>query len=174
MMVPANVFKKIGLFDESFFMYHEDVDLSYRARLMGYKIKLIANARIWHKYKFGRNANKLYLSERNRLVFILKNYNLIFILLIFPAALINELLLCIFALKEGWFLKKLKSYWEVVILLPHIMRSRRKIQSTRTVHEGELKDYFIPRLDFNEINIPLAKIYNSIMSSYWKFIQLFI
>ena len=37
MMLRSNALKKIGLFDESFFMYGEDIDLSYRLILAGYK-----------------------------------------------------------------------------------------------------------------------------------------
>lgn len=38
MMVKADVFKKIGLWDEDFFVYGEDVDLCWRAKKAGFKI----------------------------------------------------------------------------------------------------------------------------------------
>jgi hypothetical protein len=38
MMVRSDVFRKIGLLDEKFFMYCEDVDLCYRAKLSGWKV----------------------------------------------------------------------------------------------------------------------------------------
>jgi GT2 family glycosyltransferase len=37
MLLRAKALKNIGLFDESFFMYGEDIDLSYRLTLAGYK-----------------------------------------------------------------------------------------------------------------------------------------
>ena len=37
MLLKAKALKNIGLFDESFFMYGEDIDLSYRLTLAGYK-----------------------------------------------------------------------------------------------------------------------------------------
>lgn len=37
MFIRNEALKKVGLFDESFFMYGEDIDLSYRMKLAGYK-----------------------------------------------------------------------------------------------------------------------------------------
>lgn len=36
-MYNKAILDKIGLFDENFFAYMEDVDLSYRAKINGYK-----------------------------------------------------------------------------------------------------------------------------------------
>ena len=43
------VFKKIGLFDESFFAYYEDVDVSFRAQLAGFKVFYTKDAVAYHK-----------------------------------------------------------------------------------------------------------------------------
>ena len=43
------LFKQIGLFDESFFAYYEDVDVSFRAQLAGHKIYYNKDAIAYHK-----------------------------------------------------------------------------------------------------------------------------
>src|SRR4029450_755260 len=43
------VFDELGAFDEDFFASHEDVDLSYRARLRGYRCRYVANAVVRHR-----------------------------------------------------------------------------------------------------------------------------
>ena len=48
MMVRRDVLEKVGLFDEAFFMYGEDVDLSYRIQKAGYKNYYIAQTEIIH------------------------------------------------------------------------------------------------------------------------------
>lgn len=47
-MMPKAVFDELGGFDEDFFASHEDVDLSYRARLRGYRCKYVAGAVVKH------------------------------------------------------------------------------------------------------------------------------
>jgi GT2 family glycosyltransferase len=48
MMVRKEVLDKVGLFDETFFMYGEDVDLSYRIQQAGYKNYYFAGSSILH------------------------------------------------------------------------------------------------------------------------------
>jgi GT2 family glycosyltransferase len=48
MMIPQTVLKKIDAFDETFFMYGEDVDLSYRIQKDGFKNYYLADTEIIH------------------------------------------------------------------------------------------------------------------------------
>lgn len=45
----ANMFRKIGLFDETFFAYYEDMDISFRAQLYGYKVYYTKQAIAYHE-----------------------------------------------------------------------------------------------------------------------------
>jgi GT2 family glycosyltransferase len=47
-LVLRSVFEELGGFDEDFFASHEDVDLSYRARLRGYRCRYVADALVRH------------------------------------------------------------------------------------------------------------------------------
>jgi len=49
MLIERSVFEKIGLFDENFFMYLEDVDFCIRAKLKGFKIMFCPSAIIIHE-----------------------------------------------------------------------------------------------------------------------------
>lgn len=48
-LFKTEVFKQAGLFDKSFFMYFEDVDMSFRAQLAGWKVIYNPKAIAYHK-----------------------------------------------------------------------------------------------------------------------------
>jgi len=48
MVIRREALNKVGLFDEKFKIYFDDVDLSFRIRKAGYKIAVIEKAIIWH------------------------------------------------------------------------------------------------------------------------------
>jgi GT2 family glycosyltransferase len=49
MLIKRKTIEEIGLLDERFFLYWEDVDWGLRAKKAGFKNILIPNAHIWHK-----------------------------------------------------------------------------------------------------------------------------
>lgn len=57
MLIPKDVLNKVGLLDEDFFMYGEDIDLCYRIKEGGYKILYYPNAQIIH-HKGGSSKKK--------------------------------------------------------------------------------------------------------------------
>ena len=79
MLVDVRKFREIGCFDESYFAYHEEVDLCWRARLQGYKVVATGSATALHFTfgSFGRFPEfRWLLSERNRIATNIKNLNL--------------------------------------------------------------------------------------------------
>ena len=49
MLVSRRVLEDVGLFDERFFMYYEDMDFCLRVRGAGYRIVLVPDAILWHR-----------------------------------------------------------------------------------------------------------------------------
>jgi len=49
LFIPGNALQKIGLLDESFFMYFEDLDYCLRAKNEGFKLYHVPKSMIWHK-----------------------------------------------------------------------------------------------------------------------------
>jgi hypothetical protein len=75
MFVKKEVFAKIGLFDERYFLYLEDLEFCQRARLAGFKIVFAPNARVWHKNAASAHVGsdlQDYFITRNRLMFGLR------------------------------------------------------------------------------------------------------
>jgi len=94
-----SIFEDIGYFDENFFAYMEDVDISYRARINGYKCLYCPKAVVYHVGSGTSgstyNAFKIRLAARNNVYVPYKNMpwpqlalNLIFLI---PGYLIKYL-----------------------------------------------------------------------------------
>ena len=77
MMIPHSIIKKIGAFDEKFFMYGEDVDLSFRIQKAGYKNYYYAGSSILHfkgeSTKKG-SLNYVKLFYKAMIIFVQKHY----------------------------------------------------------------------------------------------------
>ena len=67
----------IGLFDERFFAYLEDVDLAWRARRAGWRCRYVPAAAVTHQHSATGgegSARKRYLLGRNKVWLLAKNY----------------------------------------------------------------------------------------------------
>lgn len=76
MMVESTVFNKVGLFDEDFFLYHEDVDFSLRVREHSYSIQYQPTAIVEHE-EFGSTKQlegiRIYYEAQSRSIFFKKH-----------------------------------------------------------------------------------------------------
>ncbi len=110
--IRRELWEQLGGFDERFFMYLEDTDLSLRARRLGYTILHVPASRVWHDYRVSVSAAKLYHLERNRLLMLHKNLSPATLVLLSPALALTEVLTWIFCLQQGkaYALAKWHSY----------------------------------------------------------------
>jgi GT2 family glycosyltransferase len=70
--IRSELFETLCGFDESFFMYMEDTDLSLRARLLGYRCVCVPDSIVYHRYTLRFGPRKTFYQERNRYLMILK------------------------------------------------------------------------------------------------------
>jgi GT2 family glycosyltransferase len=73
-LASRDTWKDLGGFDERYFLYLEDVELSLRARMRGYSLWCAAEAVIRHRYQLNLTPKKFYWLERNRLLTLAKCY----------------------------------------------------------------------------------------------------
>ncbi len=72
LFVRKKVFDTVGLFDESFFMYGEDVEFCYRANKNGFRIGVVKDAQIYHRVNTSSQNNSFFYEYHiNRGHFIL-------------------------------------------------------------------------------------------------------
>jgi len=78
MLINNDVFKKVGLMDESYFVYYDDTDFIYRAVNKGYKIFYMPDLEVMHKVSSSTGGSEslftIYYTNRNRVYFLRKNF----------------------------------------------------------------------------------------------------
>jgi GT2 family glycosyltransferase len=77
LLVPISALREIGLIDETFFIYCEDVDFSLRLTRAGYALRYARAARLWHKggSTVGhRSTRHDYYTVRNTLALVRRYY----------------------------------------------------------------------------------------------------
>ncbi len=76
LVIRSSLYHHLGGLDETFFAHMEEIDLCWRAKLLGYQVWAIPASTVWH---FGGGAleqgspRKLYLNFRNNLLMLHKN-----------------------------------------------------------------------------------------------------
>jgi GT2 family glycosyltransferase len=135
-LVTKEVFDELGGFDEAFFVSHEDVDLSYRARLLGYRCRYAADAIVRHhgSATLGRTtAFAVYHGQRNLEWVYLKNSPLSILLRSMPGHLLYTAAAAGYFARLGLLGTFLRAKLAAVGGLPRVRRQRAVVQRTRRV-----------------------------------------
>jgi GT2 family glycosyltransferase len=146
-LVDRMKFLAIGGCDSDFFVYHEEFDYCYRARMRGWRCWYQPESKVNHgsgtaEYSVRSRGDyprlRPYLHTRNRLLSVLKNYQLRTIIGIFPMLLGVEGLYLVMLLRMGLqktYLEALKWLWEQ---RREIREKRKSIQPDRRVNDDRL------------------------------------
>jgi GT2 family glycosyltransferase len=123
---------EIGLFDEDYFGFYEDVDLAWRARLAGWECILVPAARVYHVHggSFRQGSpQKLYLLARNRWWTVLKDYPMPALALNLPLILAADLSALFGGLARYHSLAPLRGRVDALRGIRNVLRKRRAIQT---------------------------------------------
>ena len=131
-----SMLEDIGLFDEDFFIIQEDVDLSFRAQLKGYKCLYVPTALVYHRLSATLktySTEYVYYGHRNLEFVYFKNMPLPLLLLTFPLHVIDVFLSFCFFCAIGKGRVFLRAKWDAISALPRVLRKRREIQRGRSI-----------------------------------------
>jgi hypothetical protein len=153
----AELLRQIGSFDQRFFAYYEDVDLSFRARLAGWLVRYEPAAAVRHRIggtserlagdgqtaaavvvTEGPSAFARYHSVKNFSYLYTKNMPARLYWKYLPRFLASQAMMLASDLKRGLIVANLRANATVAVNLPGILVSRWQIQSRRTVSVAEI------------------------------------
>jgi GT2 family glycosyltransferase len=152
-VIRRDLFEALGGFDETFFMYMEDTDLSWRARLLGYRCLFAPESIVYHDYALHFGPRKTFYQERNRYLLLLKNLRWRTLLLLAPALLLAEVVTWGFVLmKDRENLgNKVRAYAWIVRHWKVIRTGRQRIQATRRIPDRLVVPALNCRLEFEQV-----------------------
>lgn len=140
--------EKIGLFDEDFFSYYEDVDLALRVRLAGWKCIYVPASIVYHKHSYTYRKDSpvtKFFCERNTYYYIIKNLPIDIVIKFFirkSLSIVSTILRYIRGKKFELLRYYLKANFEAMINIPKMFKKRNNLRSIRIVKNKELRRQF--------------------------------
>ena len=165
------VWDRLGGMDASYFMYHEDTDLSLRCHLDGLEVVLCPEAVAIHAYEFSRNPDKMFHLERNRFLTVLGDYPGHLLRRVLPVIAVLEPLYFVIAVRDGWGREKLRA-WAWLARNWGTVRARRlRVQAAVTAPHA-LDDVLSPSVTQTQLKQPAAMtVLNAILRGYWSVVR---
>jgi GT2 family glycosyltransferase len=123
--------EEIGLLDEDFFAYYEDVDLSFRAQLAGWKVRYVPEAVVYHQISATSSKIKgfaTYQTMKNLPWLFWKNVPGRFMFNMLPRFFLAHSLFYFRAITRGQFIPASKGVFIAFWLFPKKLWQRRRIQ----------------------------------------------
>jgi GT2 family glycosyltransferase len=155
LLIRATLLADIGGFDERFFMYYEDVDLSWRARLRGWQVHYAPGALVRHQHRGSSSVwsgRFVYYTERNRLLLLIKLAPADRVLRqlgrSFGAAVLATLAAARRLARDQdpsatWIVPRWSALASLAGALPGLLRSRAQIQARRQAAQSEIDRWLL-------------------------------
>jgi len=154
MMIRSNVFAAIGFLDPSYFIFAEDLDFCWRARLAGFGVLGAPSAVVYHKSggtvqggavkgeSHVTSTFRLYLSQRNTLKTILKNYGGWTLVFILPFSILTGVMTFVVGASVLGQTDVMKSYLRALLSnireMPQTLNSRTLTQRLRKISDRDI------------------------------------
>ena len=140
------LFQQIGLFDEDFFIFAEDVDLNMRSQLQGFQAVYLPKSKVYHigTATVGLYSDRyVYLCKRNDILVFIKNYSLKMYFKYLYSIWKHQFTDIKYFTYRGQGQVLLKSKWDALKLLPKMLFHRFQIQRSRTMSDSEIEKHII-------------------------------
>jgi GT2 family glycosyltransferase len=165
------LFADIGLFDEDYFAYLEDVDLGLRAQIAGYKCLYVPTSIVYHlgcgTTGSGYNPLVVRLSSQNNLNTIIKNIPLPLLFKFVPHIVYWQLYyLAVVTVRAHQIAPWFEGAFKAISLLPKMLKKREHIVRKRRVTLRYLENIIVQsERDLNESRNRLYRQQGSLLSA---------
>ena len=168
LFTSREVVNKVGLLDEFLFLYHDDLDLGWRAAHIGINSYYVPKSKIYHveSYSLKWSSKKFYWLERNRKYCLLTHYSKeTYEKMRFSLALV-DLFVWVFYFSKGFLGAKIKAELEIRKHRKYIKKKYFELEKKKIITDRELirnfpDEIFVPT---NVSQESMNQTFNSILA----------
>jgi len=172
LFTSRNVLDKVGLLDSFLFLYHDDLDLGWRASQIGINSYYVPKSKIYHaeSYSLKWSAKKFYWLERNRKYCLLTHYSKNTYAKMYSSLCLVDLFVWFFYISKGFLGAKIKAELDIRRNRKFIETKYQELEKKKTIPDEKLiqefpDEIFVPtNVSDNFMNEP----FNSILSKLSK------
>jgi len=172
LFTSRNVLDKVGLLDSFLFLYHDDLDLGWRASQIGINSYYVPKSKIYHveSYSLKWSAKKFYWLERNRKYCLLTHYSKNTYAKMYSSLCLVDLFVWFFYISKGFLGAKIKAELDIRRNRKFIETKYQELEEKKTVPDEKIIQEF-PDEIFVPTNVSdgfMNKSFNSILSKLSK------
>ena len=172
LFTSREVIDKVGLLDEFLFLYHDDLDLGWRAAQIGINSYYVPKSKIFHveSYSLKWSSKKFYWLERNRKYCILTHYSKKTYDKMRFSLILVDLFVWAFYFSKGFLGVKIKAELDIRKNKKNIEKKYHELEGKKIISDIELikkfpDEIFVPKnvsqqsinITFNSILTKLSK-----------------
>ncbi len=176
LFTSREVIDKVGLLDEFLFLYHDDLDLGWRAAQIGINSYYVPKSKIFHveSYSLKWSSKKFYWLERNRKYCLLTHYSKNTYEKMRFSLMLVDLFVWAFYFSKGFLGAKIKAELEIKKNKEIIEKKFQELEKRKKISDEKLIQNF-PDEIFVPINVSqesMNKTFNSILTKLSKNVKM--
>jgi len=144
LFTSRNVLDKVGLLDSFLFLYHDDLDLGWRASQIGINSYYVPKSKIYHveSYSLKWSAKKFYWLERNRKYCLLTHYSKNTYAKMYSSLCLVDLFVWFFYISKGFLGAKIKAELDIRRNRKFIETKYQELEKKKTVPDEKIIQEF--------------------------------
>jgi len=172
LFTSLKVLNEIGLLDPFLFLYHDDLDLGWRAAQLGINSYFVPSTTILHaeSYNLKWSSKKFYWLERNRKYCLLTHYSKDTYKKMRFNLLLVDFLVWIFYLSKGFVGAKIKAELDIKKNKNHIEKKYFELENKKIIYDDELIKTFPDKI-FVPVSVAkgnISNVFNTILEKLSK------
>jgi len=168
-LVSKEAWRRANGLDSSFFIYCDDLDLSVRLRMLGYRSYLVSDSVVYHDYEFEVTPRRMFYLQRNRWFTLMKIMSARNLLRLLPMLCLTEVGIFMHSLRHNWIDGYARAWLDVVEEMHELRVKQRKLRMQAKITDTQLLRELSTGFGFSGLrNGWLMRFLDAVLSGYGR------